>query len=140
MTVISCLTLQGLGESLIVEGSANTELFEVYIEQLLAPSLCPGQIVIMDNLSIHLGAKVRKSIEDKGCRLLFLPPYSPDFSPIEEAFSKIKALLRKKSARTREDLQEAIAQALLEVTARDSHGWFRHCGYLPPSSEELQVG
>jgi len=131
MTVISCLTLQGLGESLIVEGAANTELFDIYIEQLLVPSLCPGQIVIMDNLSIHLGSKVRKAIEAKGCELLFLPPYSADFSPIEEAFSKIKAFLRKRGARTREELQEAIAQALLEVTACDSHGWFRHCGYLP---------
>ena len=98
---------------------------------LLAPSLRPGQIVVLDNLSIHQGARVRQAIEARGCRLLFLPAYSPDFSPIEEAFSKLKAYLRRVGARTHEALQDAIAQALTLITAQDALGWFLHCGYPP---------
>jgi transposase len=134
MTVISCLTLDGLGESLIVDGSANGELFEIYVEQFLAPSLKSGQVVIMDNLSIHKGKKVRKLIEARGCQLLFLPAYSPDFSPIEEAYSKLKAVLRRLHARTREDLQEALSYALTTVSSSDAAGWFRHCGYASSNS------
>jgi transposase len=106
------------------------------VEQLLAPSLRPGQIVILDNLSIHQGPRVKQAIEARGCRLLFLPAYSPDFSPIEEAFSKVKTFLRRQGARTREALQEAIAQVLLLITAKDALGWFAHCGYPPPLSSE----
>ena len=131
MTLISSLSLQGLGASLILDGSANTELFEIYIEQILAPSLSPGQMVIMDNLSIHKGNKVRQLIEARGCQVLFLPAYSPDLSPIEEAFSKIKAILRRIGARTREALQEALEYALTTVSASDASGWFSHCGYWP---------
>ena len=119
-----CLSLQGLGASLIVDGSANTALFEIYIEQILAPSLEPGQMVIMDNLRIHKGNKVRQLIEARGCQVLFLPAYSPDLSPIEEAFSKIKAILRRIGARTREALQEALEYALTTVSASDASGWF----------------
>jgi transposase len=137
MTVISSLTFQGLGESLIFDGAANAELFERYIEQILTPSLHPGQIVIMDNLSIHKGLKVRKAIEARGCQLLFLPAYSPDFSPIEEAFSKMKTVLRQKGARTREALQEALAYALTTVSATDALGWFSHCGYESAASDGL---
>ena len=104
------------------------------MEQILAPSLTAGQIVVMDNLSIHKGAKVRSAIEARGCQLLFLPSYSPDLSPIEEAFSKLKAALRRASARTREALEEAICQALPLITAQDARGWFAHCGYLPAAS------
>lgn len=129
-TLLASLSLQGIGETMIIEGAANAQLFESYIEQILAPSLQKGQIVIMDNLSIHKGQKVRQVIEAKGCHLLFLPAYSPDFSPIEEAFSKIKARLRSVGARTQEALQEALAQALLTVTTTDASGWFKHCGYL----------
>lgn len=129
MTVISCLSREGLGESFIVDGAPNGELFEKYIEQILAPSLRPGEIVIMDNLSIHKGEKVRQLIEARDCQLLFLPAYSPDLSPIEEAFSKVKAVLRRIGPRTREALQEALEDALTTVTANDAAGWFRHCGY-----------
>lgn len=97
---------------------------------MLAPSLQAGQIVVMDNLSTHTGAKVRQAIEAQGCHLLFLPSYSPDLSPIEEAFSKLKAFLRRVGARTHEALQEAIGQALLTITPDDACGWFTHCGYL----------
>jgi transposase len=129
MTLIASLSLQGLGESLILDGSANAEVFEIYVEQILAPSLQPGQMVIMDNLSIHKGKKVRQLIEARGCQLLFLPAYSPDLSPIEEAFSKVKAVLRRIGARTREALQEALEYALTTVSASDASGWFSHCGY-----------
>jgi transposase len=133
MTLMASLSLGGMGEALIVDGAANTELFEIYIKQILAPSLEPGQMVIMDNLSIHKGNKVRQLIEARGCQVLFLPAYSPDLSPIEEAFSKIKAILRRVGARTREALQEALEQALLTITQADASGWFRHCGYSQAS-------
>jgi transposase len=129
-TLIAALSLEGMGAALILEGSANTTAFELYVEQLLAPSLHAGQIVIMDNLQAHKSARVRLAIEAKGCQLLFLPGYSPDLSPIEEAFSKLKMALRRAGARTREALEEAIAQALLTITAQDAQGWFQHCGYL----------
>jgi transposase len=131
-TLLASLSLEGIGASMMIEGSANAAAFEAYLEQILIPSLHPGQIVVMDNLSVHKGARARQLIEEKGCQVLFLPAYSPDFSPIEETFSKIKAFLRRAGARTREALEEAIAQALETVTAQDAQGWFRHCGYLPP--------
>ncbi len=130
-TLIASLTLEGMGEAMILEGSANGAAFETYVEELLAPSLRTGQIVVMDNLKAHKSERVRQVIEDKGCQLLFLPGYSPDFSPIEEIFSKLKMSLRRAGARTREALEEAICQALLTVTAQDARGWFTHCGYLP---------
>lgn len=104
-------------------------MFELYVEHILAPSLLPGQIVILDNLNTHTGEKVRQVIEARGCQLLFLPSYSPDLSPIEEAFSKLKAFLRRVGARTPEALQEMIGQALLTITPHDAQGWFTHCGY-----------
>lgn len=136
MTLIAALSLEGMGASMILEGGVNAPAFESYVEQVLAPSLQPGQVVVMDNLSVHKVARVQQLIEERGCHLLFLPAYSPDFSPIEETFSKIKAFLRRAGARTREALQEAIAQALLTVTSQDAHGWFRHCGYLPPQERQ----
>jgi len=118
---------------MIIEGAANALAFEAYLEQVLLPTLVAGQIVVMDNLSIHKGARVRHLLETHGCQLLFLPAYSPDFSPSEETFSKVKAFLRRLGARTREALQEAIGQALETVSAQDARGWFAHCGYLPSS-------
>jgi transposase len=135
-TRLSALSVEGMGACMLLEGATNTATFEVYLEQILLPSLVPGQIVIMDNLSAHKGARVRQLIEERGCQLLFLPAYSPDFSPIEETFSKIKAYLRRVGARTREALEEAIAQALQTVTSQDAHGWFAHCGYLPSTERK----
>lgn len=137
MSLIASISMQGMGEALILDGAADGAAFESYVEQILAPSLRPGQIVILDNLSIHLGPRVRQAIEERSCRLLFLPAYSPDFSPIEEAFSKLKAFLRREGARTREALQEAIAAALDLITAQDALGWFTHCGYPPSHSTEM---
>jgi transposase len=138
MTLIASLSPTGMGPAFLLDGAADSAAFEVYIEQVLAPSLKPGQIVILDNLSIHLGSRVKQAIEAKGCRLLFLPAYSPDFSPIEEAFSKLKTVLRRAGARSREALQEAIATALDLITATDALGWFSHCGY-PPSRSTATV-
>jgi transposase len=129
-TLIAALSLEGMGAAMILEGSTNTTAFELYVEQILAPSLHTGQIVVMDNLQAHKSAQVRQTIEAKGCQLLFLPGYSPDCSPIEEAFSKLKTALRRAGARTREALEEAIAQALLTISPQDAQGWFQHCGYL----------
>jgi transposase len=134
LTVIASLSLSGMGEAMLLDGSADAAAFEAYIEQILAPSLRRGQIVILDNLSIHLGPRVKEVIERRSCQLLFLPAYSPDFSPIEEAFSKLKTILRRAGARTREALQEAIIEALPRITAQDALGWFLHCGYPAPSA------
>ncbi len=112
-----------------VVGSTTKAAFEAYVERVLAPSLSPGQVVVMDNLSAHKGDRVREFVEERGCEVLFLPSYSPDFSPIEEAFSKLKALLRRAGARTKEALVEAIGRALDAVGAEDAKGWFDHCGY-----------
>ena len=118
-----------MGPCMTVEGATTKAVFEAYVEEVLAPSLRPGQVVVMDNLGAHRGERVRELVEGRGCELLFLPPYSPDFSPIEEAFSKIKALLRKSQARTRRSLVAAIGRSLEAVTWRDAQGWFGHCGY-----------
>lgn len=141
ITLLASLSLQGMGEAFILEGSADATVFELYIEQILVPSLQAGQIVILDNLSTHTSEKVRQAIEAQGCQLLFLPSYSPDLSPIEEAFSKLKAFLRRVGARTPEALQEAIGQALLTITAQDADGWFSHCGYCSdPDSPSQREG
>ena len=110
----------------------TTAVFEAYVEKVLAPGLRRGQMVVVDNLGAHKGEKARKLIEGRGCQLLFLPPYSPDFNPIEEAFSKIKGALRKAQARTREALIEALGVAISAVSARDARGFFEHGGYRIP--------
>jgi transposase len=131
-TLLASMSLEGMGPCLAVEGATTAEVFEAYVEKVLAPSLRRGQIVVVDNLSAHKGERVRKLIEERGCQLLYLPPYSPDFNPIEEAFSKIKGLLRKAQARTREALIEALGVAISAVTARDARGFFEHGGYHLP--------
>jgi transposase len=128
-TVLASMSLEGMGPSLAVEGATSTRVFETYVERVLAPTLRKGQVVVMDNLSAHKGERVRELIEDRGCELLYLPSYSPDFNPIEEAFSKIKGLLRKAQARSREALLEAIGAAISAVSDRDARGFFEHCGY-----------
>jgi transposase len=130
-TLLSCMSVEGMGASLVVQGATNREVFEAYVERVLLPKLRPGQVVVMDNLTAHKGERVRELIEERGCELLYLPPYSPDFNPIEEAFSKIKAVLRKVEARTREGLVEAMGIAISAVSAHDARGFFEHCGYRP---------
>lgn len=131
-TLIAAITLEGAMDqraAMTIEGSTDAEVFEGYVERFLAPTLGEGQVVVMDKLSAHRTNKVRKLIETRGAELVFLPSYSPDLNPIEEAFSKIKGMLRKAGARTREALVEAMAEALAAITPEDAAGWFRHCGY-----------
>jgi transposase len=130
-TLLASMSLEeGMGPTLAVQGPTNKAVFEAYVEWVLAPSLKAGQVVVMDNLlSAHKSEEVRELIEERGCEVLFLPPYSPDYNPIEEAFSKIKALLRKAQARTREELIEAMGEAISAVTGQDAAGFFEHCGY-----------
>ena len=130
MTLLSSMSLEGMGPSLVVEGSTTKAVFETYIEKVLAPpALREGQVVVMDNLSSHKGSRVRELIEGRGLELIYLPSYSPDLNPIEEAFSKIKGLLRKAEARSRERLMGAIGGAISAVTPRDAKGFFEHRGY-----------
>jgi transposase len=131
-TLLASMSLEGMGPCLAVGGATTTTVFETYVEKILAPSLRGGQIVVLDNLGAHKSERVRELIEGRGCQLLFLPPYSPDFNPIEEAFSKIKGALRKVGARTREALIEALGVAISAVTARDARGFFEHSGYCLP--------
>ena len=129
-TLLASMTAEGMGPCLAVEGGTTKAVFETYVERVLAPSLRPGQVVVMDNLSAHKSDRTRELVEERGCELLFLPSYSPDFSPIEAAFSKLKAFLRREKARTKEALVEAIGWALKAITSGDALGWFGHCGYL----------
>ena len=129
VTLISSITLEGMGPSMSIQGSSDTESFSLYMREVLAPSLKSGQIVLMDNLSVHRGAWVRDLIEEKGCRLWLLPSYSPDMNPIEEAFSKVKNLIRKAKARTLEALFAATAEALGEVSEEDARAFFEDSGY-----------
>jgi transposase len=131
-TLMAAITLEGaMGESMTIEGATDAEAFEAYIEHFLAPSLSEGQVVVLDGLGAHRTQKVTELIEARGADLVFLPSYSPDLNPIEEAFSKIKQLVRKVGARTREALVEAIGRALAAVTPEDAAGWFAHAGYWP---------
>ncbi len=129
-TLLASLSLEGIGATMAVEGFTTHKVFEAYVEEVLAPTLKAGQVIIVDNLGVHKGEKVRQLIESRAARVVFLPAYSPDFNPIEEAFSKIKAILKKKAARAREALIEAIGRALEAVTRQDAWGWFAHCGYV----------
>jgi transposase len=129
VTLLASITLEGLGECLAVEGPTTREVFEAYLERVLAPTLRPGRVVVVDNLSAHKGGRVKEIVEGRGCQLLYLPPYSPDFNPIEQAFSKIKGLLRRAEARTREALIEAMGRALSALSAMDARAFFDHCGY-----------
>jgi transposase len=129
-TLLASMTAEGMGPYLAVEGATSRIVFEAYIEKVLVPTLRHGQVVVvMDNLSAHKGEWVRELLESAGCELLYVPPYSPDYSPIEEAFSKVKCLIRKAEARSREALVEAMGKAFDAVTARDARSFFEHCGY-----------
>jgi len=128
-TLLSSMTIRGMGPSLAVEGATTARVFETYVEKVLVPSLRAGQIVVMDNLGAHRPKRIRELIEQQDCELLYLPAYSPDYNPIEEAFSKIKHLLRKAAARSKEVLVEAIGAALSAVTDADARGFFEHAGY-----------
>jgi len=128
-SVIGAMGLRGLVAALMVEGAVDTEVFNAYAEQVLAPKLRRGDVVVLDNLGAHRASRIEEVAEARGARVLWLPPYSPDFSPIEQCWSKIKSYLRGAKARTCEELEKALEAALGLVTKSDIRGWFKHCGY-----------
>jgi transposase len=128
-TMISSVRLDGSTACMVVDGATDKEVFQAYVQHILLPTLKVGDIVVMDNLSSHKNNQVKTMIESAGAQLRFLPPYSPDLNPIEEMWSKIKAILRTLKARTEKALINAIAKALEAVTASDAKGWFESCGY-----------
>jgi transposase len=130
LTLIASMSLSGMGESMCIEGATDARAFEAYVEHFLAPSLTEGQVVVMDNLGAHRPKRIRELIEARGAELVFVPSYSPDLNPIEQAFSKIKNILRKRGCtHPRSTLLEAMEEALSKVTPADAAGWFDHCGY-----------
>lgn len=128
-TVIAALSLEGIGPQLRFDGAMTTDRFVGYIRHILGPTLRPGQMVVMDNLSAHHALAARVAIEARGAQVCFLPPYSPDFNPIEEAFSKVKQALRRAEPRMDDDLRAATWHAFDSITPHDAAGWFGHCGY-----------
>jgi transposase len=137
-TFVAALRAGGLTCPLVIDGAVNGDLFVAYVEQQLVPTLRPGDVVVMDNLSSHKRARVREAIEGAGGRLLYLPPYSPDLNPIEQAFAKLKALLRKAGERTVEGLWAFLGGALDLFVPDECQNYFRHCGYpATPTSKML---
>lgn len=128
-TLIGALDARGVRCSMVVDGPVNADVFTSFVEQVLAPLLKPGDIVVMDNLPSHKGARVRAAIEARGASLLFQPPYSPDMNPIEMIFSKIKQLLRGLACRTQDSLWNSMQSVLDKVTPSDAANCFAHCGY-----------
>lgn len=128
-TTLSSLTSDGLGASMMIEGGVTSAVFEAYVEHILGPTLRPGQIVLLDNLSAHKSPRLRALVAERGCRLWYLPAYSPDYSPIELAFAKLKADLRRAGARTREALEAAVAHALTQISPAEARAFFIHCGF-----------
>lgn len=131
-TLLSTLTPRGMGPALLGEGAADRRVLETFAEQYLAPVLGPGQIVVLDNASVHQSARLRQVIEATGAQLRFLPKYSPDFNPIELAFAKLKGQLRRAGARSPDALLAATKTALTSITERDARGFYQHAGYPLP--------
>lgn len=132
VTVVAGLTLRGIIAPMILHGSMNARAFEAYVEQCLVPELLTNDVVVMDNLAAHKRPIIEELIGRAGAKVLYLPPYSPDFNPIEPSWSKFKALMRATAARTTEALYEAVRLALRAITPNDARGWFRHCGHFVP--------
>ena len=128
-TFVSALRCDGLSAAMTVDGSMNGDLFVAYVEQVLLPVLRVGDVVVLDNLAAHKRAEARELIEGAGCALIFLPPYSPEYNPIEMAFSKLKALLRKAKKRTVDDLRAFLFEALDAFEPQECANFFAHCGY-----------
>ena len=129
LTLLGAMTSEGLLATMTIESPTGGEVFLAYAAQVLAPRREPGQVVILDNLAAHKVAGVRERIEAAGAQLLYLPPYSPGFNPIEKCWAKIKQLLRAAKARTLAVLQAAIAEALAAITSQNASAWFHHCQY-----------
>jgi transposase len=129
MTILSSLRIDGTTEALVFDGALNGDIFEEYLKSCLAPTLKKGDIVVMDNLSSHRREGLKEIIEAKGAKIEYLPPYSPDFNPVENMWSKLKTQLRKVKERSKETLFDAVGKALGMITGQDAQGWFEHCGY-----------
>ena len=129
VTLLASMSVKGMQAAMTIEGAVNDAVFEAFIEKVLLPTLVPGQIVVMDNLPSHKSERVEQLIRQEGCQLLFLPAYSPDFSPIEEAFSKLKAFLRRCRCKTIPALITAIGRGLDNITPANAKGWFAHVGF-----------
>lgn len=128
-TLLGAMNCSGLVACMTVDAPTDRQVFLAYLEHVLCPQLQPGQVVIMDNLSVHKVAEVREKIEATGAQLIYLPPYSPDLNPIEPCWSKAKTRLRALKARTVEVLENATTEALNSILPSDALAWFRHCGY-----------
>jgi len=131
-TMIAALSLTAVSAAWVLEDAMTGDAFAVYVSQVLAPTLCAGDVVLLDNLNLHKGATVRAAIEARGARVEFLPPYSPDLNPIEKCWAKVKTVLRRLKARTFDELVEALNLAFQSITPADARAWFAHCGYLIP--------
>ncbi len=129
VSVVAAMRLDGMTASMQIDEAMTGDAFLAYVNQVLVPTLKPGDIVIMDNLGSHKVQGIAQAIRSAGAEIRYLPPYSPDFNPIELCFSKIKALLRKAEARTKESLDQALTQAFQSITLKDIRGWFKHAGY-----------
>ena len=129
ISFLASLSVHGLSAPMTVDGAVDAEVFRVYVDQVLGPTLVPGDIVLMDNLAVHQVDGIEQALGGRGARLAYLPPYSPDLNPIEKCWAKIKTALRRAKARTREALEAALKQALQTITAADALAWFAHCGY-----------
>ena len=128
-TMISSMRLDGSTACMVVDGATTKNIFCAYVQHILLPTLNPGDVIVLDNLSSHKNQETRDLIESAGAELLFLPPYSPDLNPIEKMWSKVKSILRTLKARTEKALINAIAQSLESVSPSDAQGWFESCGY-----------
>ena len=129
LTIVGALTTMGVQASMTVDAATDTDVFLTFSEPVFAPTLRPGQVVVMDNLRAHKHRKVRALLRARQCRLVYLPPYSPDLNPIESAWSKLKTSLRAAKARLWPALEQAVGNGLRTITAQNAQGWFRHCGY-----------
>jgi transposase len=129
LTVIAAVGLAGVSAEWVIEGAVDGQAFEVYLREVLGPTLKPGDIVVMDNLKVHKVASVEAAINNCGAKVEYLPPYSPDYNPIEKCWSKIKTALRAAKARTVDELMKALKEALLKISLADARAWFDHCGY-----------
>ena len=134
-TLIAARSVGGVGAAMALPGALDGAAFVAYVRAFLVPTLRPGQIVVLDNRAVHKVAAARRLLEARGCRRLFLPPYSPDRNPIAHACAKLKEHLRRAGARTEDALHAALAAALAASTTDDARGWFRHCGYPPNEAQ-----
>jgi transposase len=129
LSVMGALGLRGVIATMSVEGAVDTEIFNIFVSQVLVPALQPGEVVVLDNLSVHHASMSEQAVSAGGGSVVFLPPYSPDFSPLEPCWAKLKTFLRGCAARTRPLLDAALTKALQTLSPEDFQGWFRHCGY-----------